>query len=107
MPENTVSVTRPGRFGNPFTSPIVNDPNLSLKLFSEMAEGCWNPYLLKGFSDHNVHQIYEAHRAWLLRIGKGHPIEIIRYELRGKNLACFCPLDQHCHADILLELANR
>ena len=28
-------------------------------------------------------------------------------ELRGKNLACWCPLDQPCHADVLLELANR
>jgi Domain of unknown function (DUF4326) len=27
--------------------------------------------------------------------------------LRGKNLACFCPLDQPCHADVLLELANQ
>lgn len=27
--------------------------------------------------------------------------------LRGKNLACWCPLDQPCHADVLLELANR
>ncbi|BEV44739.1 DUF4326 domain-containing protein [Afipia carboxidovorans] len=26
--------------------------------------------------------------------------------LRGKNLACWCPLDQPCHADVLLELAN-
>lgn len=26
--------------------------------------------------------------------------------LRGKNLACWCPLDQSCHADVLLELAN-
>ena len=27
-------------------------------------------------------------------------------ELRGKNLACFCRLDQPCHADVLLEIAN-
>ncbi|HLE79913.1 MAG TPA: DUF4326 domain-containing protein [Dehalococcoidia bacterium] len=27
-------------------------------------------------------------------------------ELRGKNLACWCPLTQPCHADILLEIAN-
>lgn len=27
-------------------------------------------------------------------------------ELRGKDLACWCPLDQPCHADVLLELAN-
>jgi hypothetical protein len=26
--------------------------------------------------------------------------------LRGKNLACWCSLDQPCHADVLLELAN-
>ena len=27
-------------------------------------------------------------------------------KLRGKNLACWCRLDQPCHADVLLELAN-
>ena len=27
--------------------------------------------------------------------------------LRGKNLACWCALDAPCHADVLLELANR
>jgi hypothetical protein len=27
-------------------------------------------------------------------------------ELRGKDLACWCRLDQECHADVLLELAN-
>lgn len=27
--------------------------------------------------------------------------------LRGKNLSCWCRLDEKCHADLLLELANR
>lgn len=27
--------------------------------------------------------------------------------LRGRDLACWCPLDQPCHADVLLDLANR
>ena len=27
-------------------------------------------------------------------------------ELRGKDLACWCPLDKPCHADVLLEIAN-
>lgn len=27
-------------------------------------------------------------------------------QLRGKDLACWCPLDARCHADILLEIAN-
>lgn len=26
--------------------------------------------------------------------------------LRGRDLACWCPLDQPCHADVLLEIAN-
>ena len=28
------------------------------------------------------------------------------HELRGKNLACWCPMDRPCHADVLLEIAN-
>jgi len=27
-------------------------------------------------------------------------------ELRGKRLACYCSLDEPCHADILARLAN-
>lgn len=30
----------------------------------------------------------------------------IREALAGKDLACWCPLDKPCHADVLLELAN-
>ncbi|OBB15480.1 hypothetical protein A5731_00490 [Mycolicibacterium conceptionense] len=26
--------------------------------------------------------------------------------LRGHDLACWCPLDSPCHADVLLEIAN-
>ena len=32
--------------------------------------------------------------------------EEIKKELKGKNLACWCPLGQPCHADILLKIAN-
>lgn len=42
---------------------------------------------------------YEAH------IAPNIPPEDLR-ELRGKNLACYCPLDKPCHADVLLRLAN-
>ena len=34
-------------------------------------------------------------------------MEEIRTELRGRDLACWCPLDRPCHADVLLEIANR
>ena len=30
----------------------------------------------------------------------------IRSELAGHDLCCWCPLDQPCHADVLLEIAN-
>jgi len=36
-------------------------------------------------------------------MGKYHDLE----ELRGKDLACWCPERELCHADVLLELANR
>ncbi len=28
-------------------------------------------------------------------------------QLRGKNLACWCPLDQPCHADVLIDMASK
>ena len=36
----------------------------------------------------------------------GLDIAQARAELAGRDLACWCPLDQPCHADVLLELAN-
>lgn len=41
-----------------------------------------------------------------LVIGQAPTLDAIRAELRGHDLACWCPLDQPCHADVLLELAN-
>lgn len=32
--------------------------------------------------------------------------ELIRRDLAGRNLMCWCPNDQFCHADVLLELSN-
>lgn len=32
--------------------------------------------------------------------------KMVRAELAGRVLACWCPLDQACHADVLLEIAN-
>jgi hypothetical protein len=33
-------------------------------------------------------------------------VDDIRCELVGKDLACWCPPGQPCHADVLLEIAN-
>lgn len=46
--------------------------------------------------------------AWPSRAGRfaSFTLEEARAELVGRDLACWCPLDQPCHADVLLELAN-
>lgn len=72
MPPNTISVTRPGPWGN-YSGPTAAD-------FQE-----W------------VDTMPDADRAFFFDRLK---------ELRGKNLACYCPLNKPCHADILLRLAN-
>ncbi|WP_369830188.1 DUF4326 domain-containing protein [Mycobacterium sp. E1747] len=61
-------------------------------------------------------QAVEFYRRWLngaaFLIG-GHKLAPrpptlaqIRAELAWRDLACWCPLAQPCHADVLLELAN-
>jgi Domain of unknown function (DUF4326) len=36
----------------------------------------------------------------------GFGTEQVRFELAGRGFACWCPLDQPCHADVLLMVAN-
>jgi len=33
-------------------------------------------------------------------------VDDVKRELRGRDLACYCPLDEPCHADVLLQVAN-
>lgn len=49
--------------------------------------------------------VIAAHERQLKRILAREPK--VLEPLRGKNLACFCRLDQECHADTLLKYANR
>jgi len=81
MPPNTVSVTRPGKWGNPFR---IGD--------------CVNGVILE-----TAEAVVEKHRWWL---NATINISEVQRELRGKNLACFCPLGSPCHADNLLRIAN-
>jgi hypothetical protein len=30
----------------------------------------------------------------------------VKRELRGRDVACYCPLTESCHGDVLLEIAN-
>ena len=91
MPEDTVSVARPGRWGNPFNWQDCDQRN-----GQSWAKG----------------QAVRRFRDWLENPGQ-HPdkpppptTKEIQEALRGKNLACWCSLSHPCHASVLLEIAN-
>lgn len=44
------------------------------------------------------------YRAWLY--GQPALVDRARYELRGYDLACWCPAHLPCHADVLLEVVS-
>jgi hypothetical protein len=76
MPLGAVYVGRPTKWGNPFRGPRAS--------------------------------AVAAYRQWITGPA---PIATrlrrdARIELRGAPLCCWCPLDQPCHADVLLEVAN-
>lgn len=84
MPEGAVKVDRATKWGNPFVARDYPTPELAVARF----------------------------RASLTMPPLPHPesymgrIKADLHELRGKDLACWCALEQPCHADVLLELAN-
>jgi len=83
-PEGAVSVARPTRWGNPYRvgdDDPWGDPYTAeecVRLFRHSINFWWDPYYA----------------------------EAVRAELRGKDLACWCPIGAPCHADVLLEIAN-
>jgi hypothetical protein len=58
-----------------------------------------NPYTVKEYPLAESLRLYRLHAA-------GFDVATLRRDLEGKDLDCWCPLDQPCHADLLLELAN-
>ena len=85
MPPNTAKVSRPTKWGNPY----------------KIGETLYHAGTMFQV---NAKKACELYATWI-----GNQIESGRLdvkELRGKNLACFCPPNQPCHADVLLRLAN-
>lgn len=88
LPPNTVWVARPSRYGNIFRigapNPTPNGPSGPMSRAIAVA----------------------LYRDWLTTMTPANLGEWLE-PLRGHDLACYCALDQECHADVLLELANR
>ena len=77
MPENTVYVGRPSKWGNPYS-------------------------VLEGVL--TIDSVLGQYRIYVE--GKIRRGVLDLSELKGKDLACWCRLDQKCHADILLEMCG-
>lgn len=97
MPEGAVYVGRPSKWGNPWsladwaflTASQDAQRDLAVTAFRQMINEWGEPPACEYANDD-----YPGNA-------------LIRRELCGKDLACWCPLDQPCHADVLLEIANR
>jgi hypothetical protein len=108
MPPNTVKVDRSTPFGNPF--PVVP------------CSGFWNVHCGAATLTFPTRRLAAESSVRLFRRylendgtqvgairdeGGAFVLQRAREELRGKNLACWCKPGEPCHADVLLELANK
>jgi hypothetical protein len=85
LPAGTICVTRPGRFGSPFESAA------SFAVWLETGDVASD--LLKPMTPEELGE----RRRWILANLDS---------LRGRTIACFCPPEKQCHADVLATLAN-
>lgn len=97
MPPNTVKVDRTTRFGNPF---IVGSQGAAIICTYHLI--LLNAGMVCISESRDCIKRQEKYLDALIAEKKaGYPT------LRGKNLACWCRPGQPCHADVLLEIANR
>lgn len=125
LPEGTIYVGRPTVFGNPFhvfppikPKPGGRPPNSGSYTVCDR-KGRTVYALAAGKYDAHAYAVL-LYRVWLTTGSVSsvarktmHECSWIRAEirrrlpeLRGHDLACWCPLDLECHCDVLLELAN-
>jgi hypothetical protein len=65
-----------------------------------------NPFKTRKKTIEEHGRVVAEYRSWLLAPAQADFRQLVRKHLRGFNLACFCPEEWPCHADVLLELAN-
>ncbi|OWV94233.1 hypothetical protein ATY81_12335 [Rhizobium sp. R72] len=87
-----VHVGRPGPWGNPFIVGKHGDAAYCVDLYMALLAG-----LLRVGADPDIEALERAR----LFVNEN------ANELRGKNLACWCKHGSPCHADVLLQVANR
>jgi hypothetical protein len=110
MPANAIYVGRNTLWGNPFKvgapSGVFTYPD-ETKIAALTVEQSIEFYRT-ALSGTLTPEMHPAGHTWIKewrRRRSVYPSEWLR-DLRGHNLCCWCALDQPCHADVLLELAN-
>lgn len=97
QPEGCVVVARPTKWGNPFhVKPKAPMTSEGARVTVVAAFRAW--LIDPDWIDFGANQQHMRERRQAILDGLP--------ELRGKDLACWCPLDAPCHADVLLEMAN-
>lgn len=91
-----VSVSRPGKWGNPFK--VVGQPGHWFVMDGE------TPIAAFDNKEDALDLCLALFREDILL--KHNEGEVNIYELKDKNVSCWCKLTDKCHGDILLELTN-
>jgi hypothetical protein len=94
MPEGVIYVGRPSKWGNPF---VAADPAVAVEAFRR-----WITTNDTFWSAGQAGGLALAVNPGMRRL----EIRSLLLTLAGVDLACWCPLDKPCHADVLLEIAN-
>lgn len=97
FPTGAVYVGRPTMWGNHFVVAPKRDPEGFYADYRKNVD-LWDKWPLP-----DAETAVRAFRE--MQIPMYDEAELAR--LRGKDLMCWCPLDQPCHADVLLEIANK
>ena len=115
MPEGAIYVGRPTVFGNSFEVIQLpcgcwenRDDNGVTYMHSYPIHSLGHPAITRHEAVENSVRLFrEDLTQWLggrIQLQSGLADAIAG--LAGRDLACWCPPDQPCHADVLLELAN-
>lgn len=116
-PEGAVVVSRPTRWGNPYEVGSGQWGWTGLSIgpgagFYDTSDERWCDLPAPepaGLTAAQAVKFYRDDLVGTLRDPEDEQrdeLQAALVELRGKDLACWCPLDQPCHADVLLEIAN-
>lgn len=100
MPKNCVYVGRPTRWGNPFRG-----PGAAQAYYNWLQTG-WRT-VIGVVKSRGKYLEVELDGQDAVKMPYAKELRKQLRELRGKHLACWCKAGEACHADVLLELANR